>query len=373
MVPHTGHQKAAEAVMEAIHHMDPHCQCTSIDAVSHAYPFIGNVFNRMYFQILKRMPYVWDYLYDNPDVEEVTREARELLTILSSFRTKKILKKFNPAAVICTQAVPAIALAAERRRGHLPIPLIGIITDFGVHAYWLHREIDLYLVGHNDVKQELMRRGIEERKIRVTGIPIDPKFGGLVNPAEEKKFLRLDPHKKTILLMGGSRGYGLLHETIEAIQSLPLRTQMIVVCGKNKRLFNQLSKLSSKKWDIQVFGYVREMNRLMSAADVLITKPGGLTTSEALASRVPLIAINPIPGQEERNVNFLLRHRAARIARTTEDLKKNLLDLFRYPSKLEFMRQQASHIARPLSSWEAARLIFDQIKNVDSSYEESAS
>src|SRR5579864_6658492 len=104
MVPETGHQKAAEAIMEAVSYMDPAAECTGLDAVGQAYPIIGSVFNRMYLQMLKRAPGIWDYLYDNPDVEEVTRDAREVLTFLSSFRTKQILKRHHPSAVVCTQA-----------------------------------------------------------------------------------------------------------------------------------------------------------------------------------------------------------------------------------------------------------------------------
>ncbi len=361
MVSHTGHQKAAESVIEAARRMDPNCQCTNIDAVSHAYPLIGNVVNRMYIQLLKRMPFVWDYLYDNPDVEEATREARSILTHLSIFQAKKILRRFNPSALICTQAVPAIAYAAARRKGHLNIPLIGIITDFSVHSYWLHKEVDLYLVGHDDVKHELIARGIDERKIQVTGIPIDPKFGESLNRMEEKKFFRLDPHRQTILLMGGSRGFGSLEDTVKTLDELPIRHQLVVVCGKNKRLFNKLSRLSRHKNHMQVFGYVKDIHRLMTASDILISKPGGLTCSEALAMQIPMVLINPIPGQEERNVKFLLKHRVARIARTSEDLHKNLLDLIRHPHKLQQMRLAASQLSKPHAAWEAAHQVFNQI------------
>src|SRR5207245_2821769 len=137
MVAETGHQKAAEAIMEAASRMDPRVECIGLDAVNHAYPVLGNVVNRMYLQMLKRAPIIWDYLYDNPDIEEATRDARGFLTLISTFRAKQILKRTHPSAVVCTQAVPATALAAIKRSGQMRVPLVSVVTDFGVHRYWL--------------------------------------------------------------------------------------------------------------------------------------------------------------------------------------------------------------------------------------------
>jgi len=144
---------------------------------------------------------------------------------------------------------------------------------------------------------------------------------------------------------------------------LPLKNQSMVVCGKNKRLFKKISNMVRGNPDIHVFSYVKDMHRLMCAADVLISKPGGLTCSEALASQIPMILINPIPGQEERNVKFLLRHRVARIARNPDELNRHILDLLRNPQKLSMMRQQSGLIGKPHAAWEAAHLIFEQIQN----------
>src|SRR5262245_12395974 len=191
MVPETGHQKAAEAIMAAASHMDPRVECVGVDAGRHAYPWIGTVINRMYLQMLKRAPFIWEYLYDNPDVEEATRDARGLLTFLSGFRMKRLVRRYRPMAVVCTQAAPAIALAAEKRRGHLPTPLICVVTDFGIHRYWIHPEVDLYLVAHEDVKREMVQRGIEDDRIRVTGIPIQPRFGETLDPFDARRRLRL--------------------------------------------------------------------------------------------------------------------------------------------------------------------------------------
>lgn len=363
MVPETGHQKAAEAIMKAASYMNPRVDCVSLEMIKYSYPVIGNVFNKMYLEMLKRAPGIWDYLYDNPDVEEITRDARSFLTQLSSFRTRNLLRKYQPKAVVCTQAVPAIAMAAEKRKGHLKVPLIGVVTDFGVHTYWIHPEIDLYLVGHEDVKKDLMKKGILENRIRVTGIPIMPSFGVTHDVTMIRHKLKMNPHKKTILVMGGSRGMGSLDELVAAIQTIPTPFQMIVICGRNRSMHKKILEAVKDKEDCHVFGYVKDMSPLMSASDLLITKPGGLSCSESLAKQLPLVLTNPIPGQEERNVRFLLNHQVAKFARTTEDLIHVVSDLLRHPKKIQAMRQRARPISKPHSAWEGARYIFDAIND----------
>lgn len=359
MVPGTGHQKAAESIMEASSHMDPRIKCAALDVGHQTFPFLGSMVNRMYLQMLKSAPFIWEYLYDNPNVEEATRDARELLRLAGYLKIKRMLKKYRPSAVVCTQAMPAIAMAAEKRKGRLKVPLISVITDFSIHTYWLHPEVDLYLVGHEDVKQEMIRRGISADRIRVTGIPILPKFGETMDPVAARHKLHLSPHKKTLLIMGGGHGLGPLDEMVEAIKTIPLNIQTMVVCGKNRRVHKRILKAVGGDPDFHVFGYVKDTSSLMSAADILVTKPGGLTCSEALAKQLPLILTSPIPGQEERNVRFLTRHQVARVAQTSEELIQVVNDLFRHPKKIESMRQRARLISKPHSAWEAARLIFD--------------
>lgn len=359
MVPETGHQKAAEAVIEAAARMDPRVECIGIDAVHHAYPVIGSVVNKVYLQMLKSAPFIWEYLYDNPDVEKSTRASRGLLAMVSSYKLKELLKKYRPSVLVCTQAAPAIAMTTIKRKGGHRLPIVGIVTDFGVHAYWIHQEIDLYLVGHDDVKRELIQKGIPEHRIRVTGIPIRPRFGETIDRSDARRRLRLNPNKSTVLIMGGSHGLGQLDELVSAMDSIPYDFQAIVVCGKNRSVYKKCLAATEHMPNMHVMGYVKDSPLLMSAADILVTKPGGLTCSEALAKQLPLILTNPIPGQEERNVSFLTRHQVARLARTPEELIHAVTDLLRHPKKTQQMRERARLVAKPFSAWEAARLIFD--------------
>jgi processive 1,2-diacylglycerol beta-glucosyltransferase len=295
-----------------------------------------------------------------------TRDAREILTLISTFRAQRFLRKYHPMAVICTQAVPAVAMAAAKKRGTLKVPLICVVTDFGVHTYWYHHEVDLYLVAHEDVKQEMVNRGISEHRIRVTGIPIHPKFGETFNAVQERQRLRISAHTRTLLIMGGSHGLGPLDETVKALKTIPFNFQAVVVCGRNRPLQKKIQEQTENVSNFHVFGYVRDLPRLMSAADILITKPGGLTCSEALAKQLPMVLTNPLPGQEERNVRFLMRRQVAKLARTPEDLVHTVSDLLRHPKKIRSMQQRAKLISKPHSAWEAARVIFDVIHRRES-------
>jgi processive 1,2-diacylglycerol beta-glucosyltransferase len=140
---------------------------------------------------------------------------------------------------------------------------------------------------------------------------------------------------------------------------------MLVVCGRNRRLHKKILKLTEHSSDFHVYGTVKDTALLMSASDVLVTKPGGLTCAEALAKQLPMVLTNPIPGQEERNVKFLMRHQVARVARSHEDLVYAVADLLRHPKKNHLLQQRARLISKPHSAWESARLIFDLINNVD--------
>jgi processive 1,2-diacylglycerol beta-glucosyltransferase len=252
-----------------------------------------------------------------------------------------------------------MAMAVEKRSGRLRVPLVGVVTDFGVHTYWLQQEIDLYLVGHDDVKQEMIRRGIRAERIHVTGIPIKPKFGETMDAATARQRLKIHPSKRTLLLMGGGHGLGPMPDIVHALKTVPFPLQTLIVCGRNRSVHNKVTKAVDGSPDFHVFGYVKDTALLMSAADVLISKPGGLTCSEALAKRLPMVLTTPIPGQEERNVLFLTKHNAARLAQTPEDLLHIVVDLIRHPKKIETMRQNARALAKPHSAWEAARLVFD--------------
>jgi processive 1,2-diacylglycerol beta-glucosyltransferase len=352
----SGHQRAADAIAEALSLLAPTWETTGVDAVSYAYPTMGKLVSKTYLEILRRTPILWDYIYDNPDVVTATREIRELLNLLSLPRMRALLKRHVPDALVCTQAIPCSVFASERRRGKLPIPLIAVVTDFAVHSYWIHPEVDLYCVPSEETRKTLIHEGIPAARTVVTGIPISPAFLRHVPKEQARAELRLDPKTHTILVMGGSQGLGPLEELVEELRGLSV--QCLIATGANRDLFRSLQKCYARDRRIQVLGYTRRVNLLMDAADLLVTKPGGLTSSEALAKGLPMIITHPIPGQEERNSDFLLRHGVAERADSASEIARLVQSLLSHPTKLRRMVEKTQGIAAPYAAMEVARHVF---------------
>jgi processive 1,2-diacylglycerol beta-glucosyltransferase len=358
----SGHQRAAEAVMNALRQMNPRVAGHGIDSFSYAYPVVGRLVARMYLEMLEHTPQIWSYLYDNPKVEQATREIREIFNVFNKGKIYRLLKKFHPRCLVCTQAVPMTVLATLKQRGKIKVPIVGIITDYGVHSYWISRHVDLYLVGTPEIKREMVRRGVRENRILVTGIPVDPHFAAPGNRTLERERLGLDPAAPTALIMGGSKGLGPLEDTVSALRRLPARAQLMVVCGQNRSALKALHKQFGEDPAVRLFGFTKNISRLMDAADILISKPGGMTCAESLAKGLPLLIIRPIPGQEERNARYLLKNGAAERVETLDELVTAVDRLFREPERLAKLRDRARALAKPFSAYEAAEAILGLVK-----------
>lgn len=353
----SGHQRAAEAVMEELRRRDPPVLCEGINSISYSTPVFGKIVAKLYIQLLKVAPQVWDYLYDNPFVEKATRDIRGLLSLFNTGRIVDVLNKHRPHGLVCTQAVPVGLLAALKERGAIRSPLVGIITDFGVHKYWISPHVDLYLVPTPEVRRRMIRLGVREDRVRVTGIPIDVHFAQRGDRRAERAALGLSPHRPVVLMMGGNYGLGPLEDAARALRRLPVGVQLILVCGNNRSLHRRIQTHFSGDRHVLVLGQTRSVHRLMDAADVLISKPGGLTTSEALAKGLPMVIIQPIPGQEERNAQFLLRHGAAVRVETLDELVHTVDDVLTHRAKLDRLRENGLRLARPWAARDAADAI----------------
>lgn len=359
--PATGHQQAAEAVMAALRQMNPRVRTAGEDSISYAHPMLGRLMSRLYMNVLKHAPQLWEVLYDNPLIEEATRDVRDMLSLFSTRRIARVMKGHRPDAIVCTQAVPLNVLSALKARGKIKVPLVGVITDYGVHSYWLSRTVDMYLVPTEDVKRKMVRAGIRESHIKVTGIPVDPAFLTRGDVRVERARLGLNAHRPVILVMGGSHGLGPLEQVVGALRRSSAQAQVVVVCGNNRKLLKDLQAQVSGDSSVVLLGHTRSVPRLMDAADVLVSKPGGLTTSEALIKGLPMVIVKPIPGQEEWNASYLMRHGAAERAETLPELSETVRQMLGHRDRLERMRESCLAIARPWSAYDAADALLSLI------------
>jgi processive 1,2-diacylglycerol beta-glucosyltransferase len=234
------------------------------------------------------------------------------------------------------------------------------VTDFDIHGLWLQSHMQGYCVATEEVAARLAARGIERSRIHVTGIAIMPQFSHAPSREEAAAELGIDPGKTTLLAMSGGAGVGGIENLVETAAALPRDLQIIALAGRNAELLERLQAIGARHAGrVVALGFTRTIERAMAAADIAVTKPGGLTTSECLAMALPMIVVSPIPGQEERNADFLLESGCAVKAVDPAAFAHKLAGLIDTPEKLAAMRERERAVARPA----AARSILELVLN----------
>ncbi|MBN1824505.1 MAG: glycosyltransferase [Endomicrobiales bacterium] len=350
----SGHQKAAEAVKIEIHRILPDVKTFEVDFFTKNYPNLGPFIARMYLEIVRSVPHAWDYLYDSEGFASITRELRQFFAFLNITKIRGVLKEHKPDAIICTQAIPAGFIAAEKAKKKITTPLYITVTDFVANPYWPDNNVDCYFVPDEKIKTDLVRRGIPGNHIRTTGIPINRRFAASVPKPAAKKKMGLKPHNPAVLVMGGTQGIGQISEASDILSTRFKTAQLVIVAGHNNYLHNTLRKKYHSNKSIHVLGHAANVSRLMDAADILITKPGGITSAEAMSKGLPMIILSPLPGQEERNAEFLVKHGIAERCRDITHLPRIVESFLNDPAKTDNFRSQALSHAKPFAASEIA-------------------
>lgn len=310
--------------------------------------------------IIKRTPEVWEYLYDNPQVVKNTQRLKEAIHKYNSKKLKLLLDDFKPDVVCATQAFPCGIVADIKKSSNLNIPLVGVLTDFYPHSYWVYDSVNRYVVASEEGKQRFIHDGISEDKIKILGIPIDAKFRESKPKEKIRQVLNLDSNKPVVLVMGGGGGMGPLKAVVSVLEKLNIDVQAIVPTGTNAKLYKYLVKRAKKyKKKLIPLPYSENIDELMEISNIIVTKPGGITVSEALAKGLPILIVNPIPGQEAKNTKFLIESGAALKADNQEEIAVLLENLLSTPSKLKAMSAQAVKIGKPNSSLDIAKMIME--------------
>jgi processive 1,2-diacylglycerol beta-glucosyltransferase len=356
----SGHFQAARAIEQGIRLLHPQADILTIDAFQYLNPILARIVDRMYLSVIQRMPELWDYLYDNPQVVQRSERLRRLLHRYDSPRLKGLLDEFQPEVIACTQAFPCGLVADYKMEHGLSIPLYGVITDFLPHAFWIHPQVDGYVVAAEQARHWFLQRQVEPSKVHVLGIPIDPQFAEPPREDWLRRRLQLANGVPTILLMGGGQGLGPILEAVKALDTVDRSLQLLVVTGTNEQLYHRLITLVPRlRHPTQIFGHVEFIADLMSVATLIITKPGGLTTSEAMAKGLPIVAMDPIPGQEVKNAHFLTQTKVGWELQGTSELPALIRRLLDDPQELQEFTSNSRRLGRPNSALEVARLILE--------------
>jgi len=358
----SGHRSAAAAIEKGLKELAPGTQIMSINAFKYTNPISEKIVNRIYTAVIKKTPKIWDYMYDNPRVKKSLEKLKEFVHRNNSPKLQRLFDKFQPDLVVCTQAFPCGMVADYKKWSGSQLPLVGVLTDFVPHAYWIYDDVDYYVTPAEVVSKRLMERGVPAGKINAFGIPFDPAFNQPVYVNAVKEKLQLDPAMKTILIMGGGQGLGPIKTIVKSLEKVRQPLQEIIVCGTNKKLFKQLKRKARRsRHRMSVCGYVNNINELMAVSDLIVTKPGGITTAEALSKGLPMIIIKPLPGQEMNNTQFLINERAAIKLDRAADIHRTIEELLASPGKLVSLTKAATRIGKPDAALDIARFILKKI------------
>lgn len=359
----SGHRCASIAIEKALKEKDRDIRTLAIDAFNYTNPFLERFVTQIYMFVIKILPCLWDYLYDNQCILRGVKNIRALIHRLNERKLSRLFNDFQPDLVVCTQAFPCGMVADYKRRHNLNIPLIGVLTDYAPHGYWLNELVDIYIVPSLKIKQRFIQRGLSEQQLKILGIPIESKFAKKGCPQEIFQRLGLNSALPVILIMGGSQGLGPIKKIVEALDRLDIPAQLIVVCGINKKLYNWMKRhRHSFKKTVIVIDYTEEINNLMEISSFIVSKAGGLTCAEALSKSLPIVIISPLPGQESQNTRFLQEIGVGLKVDSLIELKSLAEELLSDARKLEKLRQRAGSFARADSASRIAELILNTIR-----------
>ncbi|PFO09631.1 1,2-diacylglycerol 3-glucosyltransferase [Bacillus sp. AFS076308] len=354
-----GHIQVAQALQDAIQIRYPALEPVIYDFMEWVHPY-SNQFSRfIYLQGVKKFPQVYGFIYQK--TRRVNKLSNVMKTILSTGvgRMLKLIEEVQPTVVVSTFPLAAAVMSKLKSLGLTDIPSVTTITDHTDHSCWIYPFTDQYIVGSNIVRDSLIKLGVEENRIAHTGIPIRQQFSQFFQREEIIEKYDLDPHIPTILVMGGGCGMiGDGNSTIQEIDALPNPIQLIIVCGHNDKLRMQLQeKLKDSKHRIHLTGYINYVHEIMAISDLMITKPGGVTTFEAIAMELPMLLYKPIPGQEQDNAKFLVHSGVALQAATDRDLIDHLSKILNNKNLLQQMRDNSKQFHPKESAFASAEVI----------------
>ncbi|RXM77824.1 UDP-N-acetylglucosamine--LPS N-acetylglucosamine transferase [Clostridium tetani] len=345
-----GHSKAAESLKEYIDLYSSKSTVKVIDTLKYINPIIDKVIIGSYLKTIKITPSLFGKLYDYTESDYglsiISAKFNEIMT----YRLLPLIKDFNPDILIATHPFPTEMLSILKSKHKINRPIISILTDYAPHSFWLHPCIDAYIVSNNYMISEMVSKGIPKNTIYPFGIPVSRDF--LTNYSREETLSEINFYsdKPTILVMGGSLGIGKITKVYENLLKINENIQIIVIAGNNKKLYYELLSYRhslDKDSTSYIIGFTDKVNKYMQASDLLLTKPGGLTITEALVSSIPLALFSPIPGQEEKNAEFLLTNNLAVDLGDGSNTKDIIENLLKDKSKLSNIKENQRKFSKP--------------------------
>lgn len=361
-----GHLSAAKSIKEYIENNYLDTKIEMIDCVEYINKVLNKVTTKAYEEFAKKAPEVWGFIYKKSErglVSKLSNDSNKLMAI----KLKNLLQDFDPDYVISTHPFSSQMCAYLKKKEKVNFKLATIMTDFAPHDQWLlyPEYVDYFFVAHSKMKQQLIQKGISVNKIYATGIPISNRFLKTYNKDDILKDFGLVKDKKTVLFFAGGE-FGLGKSTTTEVLKIFAEDfndlQIIAIAGRNesmKKKFEDIVNSSGRQDSIKVLDYTNRVPELMSISDLVVTKPGGLTTTESLASNLPIVIINPIPGQEEENASFLENNGVGIWIKKQDDIKERLESILKNPKKLDEMKHHTRELSKPNSTENICKTILN--------------
>jgi processive 1,2-diacylglycerol beta-glucosyltransferase len=359
-----GHLRAAQAVELALKELAPDACVQNLDVLELTNAAFRRIYARSYLDLVNRAPHVLGYFYDLMDRQPSPRRKSDRLRyVVEKLNLRKFLRFLRDGSwdvIVNTHFLPAEMIAALRRKAEINTPHLTATTDFETHRLWVNQPCDHYFTATEEGAVNLAHWGVSSGDITVTGIPIHPAFSRPGQRSECRAKHGLLGDRPVILQLAGGFGVGPVEELFDAVLAVDIPVELVVVTGRNEVLQQRLQQRTPpSRHRVQVIGFTTEMHELMTAADLVMTKPGGLTTSEALACGAALVVVNPIPGQESRNSDFLLENAAAIKVNNVATLSYKLTHLLRDPERIARLQDNARKLGRPDAAFRIARVALD--------------
>ena len=355
-----GHLRAAQAVELALRELDPEAHVENHDVMDFTNGVFRQLYAKSYLDLVNRAPYVLGYFYDlmdrQPSPQQKSDRLRRLVEKLNLRKFLKFLRGQPWDVVVNTHFLPAEMIAHLKRKDELAAPQFTVTTDFETHRLWVNQPCERYFTATAEGAAYLAHWGVPRTTIEVTGIPIHPAFARAHDRAELLARHQLSGDRPIVLQLGGGFGVGPVERIYRTLLEVDAPLEIVVVAGRNEMLRAKLAEIEvPPDHRAHVLGFTDVMHELMAAADLVVTKPGGLTSSEALASGAAMVIVNPIPGQEARNSDYLLEHGAAIKVNNTATLSHKMTELLRHPERLAQLKTAAKSLGRPQAAFDVAR------------------
>ena len=358
-----GHEKAAQAVLAALNKYHPEWETEIMDILKIINPVFGKNYRASYLYMIQRQSWLWGFMYyasDNGIIYSLLKPFRRLLNACMAKGLHEYLIERNPDVVLSAHFMSTEVAGHLKSHGKIKSRVITVVTDYLPHYFWVKKGVDVYAVPVAETVPAMVKRGAPKESLCITGIPTDEKFSQRLDRSKLAVKYSLSLDAFTVLLTSGGAGVGDVEKITKGLFALAKPVQVLVVCGTNAALKAHLESVVKEHPGLKVFGFVDTMDELMDFSDLIVGKGGGLTVTEALCKNRPMIIYQPVPGQETRNADIMLKYKTAVVAQTYNDVIAGVAGFLNNPNQLAVYREAIARLAHPTSSREIAELVVEQ-------------